>query len=436
MLRGLLDGLASRSRGSGALPEAALLEELLARRNETLSLRSQLVPEGWVRRSDDAYRALCRGFAAPGWGSAEVDVTEVVLALSFHCRPISWPTLQALECSRQMLETGGGAAAEGQERVAFPDIHVGEAAFMQMPLWEEEDEVALQREASESFDDLRLWIFEVLSRFDGAARPRSPAPSAPGTATPAQTPAARTGSRNGSPALSLAASPLRAASPAMSPGGFGFGAAAGPERGVSARRLFAHLGTGTVPTEGLQRALRLLMPTPPAERMTEEGTLPHEVRVQDLWMALFSRGARPPAALAPAPDLAEFCREIVSPPAPADPDPADVKAKAKAKALAKKAPTQQELGAEEADSAPPISPEEATVPLTSQEVQRHPAVLRGLCSHGGLLCRRRALAALFSEGSPTPPLVTFAEASEARGLPCLIPAPPEAAAAEEAAEES
>merc|ERR1711933_380138 len=71
MLHDLMHGIVQRCGRRGTIDQEALLQELLARRNESLSLRKLSMPPSWIKRSDEAFRALCQGFVVGEWGSAE-----------------------------------------------------------------------------------------------------------------------------------------------------------------------------------------------------------------------------------------------------------------------------------------------------------------------------------------------------------------------------
>ncbi|CAJ1397060.1 unnamed protein product [Effrenium voratum] len=179
---------------------------------------------------------------------------------------------------------------------------------------------------------------------------------------------------------------------------------------ISARRIFSYFGLGNTPAATFSQQCRLLLP---ASCFSEDP--PPQVLVKDLWTILYSQKSRPATMIAPVPDLATFCNSLLEEGKVPEPVP---KAKAKAKGKAK-----QEV---EEEVEPPPVPEEATVAFSESVLLQRQTVLKALCSHGGLLCRRRNLEELF----PNPgvfPLKTAAEAAAQSELASLIPAPVEEA---------
>eukprot|EP00931_Biecheleriopsis_adriatica_P003924 TRINITY_DN105671_c0_g1_i1.p1 TRINITY_DN105671_c0_g1~~TRINITY_DN105671_c0_g1_i1.p1 ORF type:complete len:1772 (-),score=500.32 TRINITY_DN105671_c0_g1_i1:76-5391(-) len=225
--------------------------------------------------------------------------------------------------------------------------------------------------------DLRQWIFQVLHCFSNEAQPSLPSKPRP--------------SRDGMPNSSGS---------------------------LTARRIFSYLGLGSAPADGFVRHTRLLLPA----SAFSEGEEQPQVLVQDLWAILFSQKSRPAAMLAPSPDLATFCEALAEEGKAAE---AAVAAKAKA------APKAKGKKEEEVEEEPPKPPEEVTVAFSAQSILQRPTVLSGLCSHGALLCRRRGLEALFTQGGGFgPPLRTSAEALAVTELQSLVPSPPPTAADE------
>lgn len=191
-----------------------------------------------------------------------------------------------------------------------------------------------------------------------------------------------------------------------------------PGATVSARRLFVYLGLGDTPFEGCQNLLGLLLPKT-ADDGGEDQVDSSEVLVHDVWKVLFSAQARPRYAASPPRELEPFCRELVPPPPP--PEPAPVK-------KGQPPPTPPE-------PIPPPPPEEVLVSRDNRTLLRHAAVVRALCTHGALLCRKRSLRALFQpvrgdsagddeDVAPPPLLRNAAEASVARALASMVPIPP------------
>jgi len=362
MLRGLLQHLMPRISGAAVCSPDDLLAVLLERRLSGYSFDVDLVPPAWVRRSEASLAAFCLGFASTRWGDVAVDVTELLIALTLHERNLPWPTPEALLASREHLEKY--LAAGGVPLEKYPDVPVSEDLFLQLPLWDEEALAMLNDEPqNERSEALKRWIFAVLQCFQDESTPRLPDAATVGTAS-----------------LTSGA-------------------------GISARRLFTYLGMGVTPMAGAQLAVQLLLkvdrPTETSEAGEEVEGAP-QIFVHQLWAMLFSEGGtRPRGAAAPAPELGDFCRELTAVEG-AEADAADLDP------------------AEE-----PPAPETITIPFDERALLRKPAVLGALCTHGGLLCRKRALAMLFPTGQTSGlALHNSAESAEAKGLVSKVPTPP------------
>jgi hypothetical protein len=306
-----------------------------------------------------------------------VDITDLLLHLTFHERNISWPKADALAACRQVLESAVSGLSE-EQLAAYPDIPITEELFMRLPLWDDQVLAQLRDEqAGEQAEGVKSWIFRVLLYFQDEAKP----------------------------ALLSDARRLQSAT-------------------ISARRLFAYLGVSDTPMAGFELALKLMISPIPFKTSkdgeTAEGERSPEILVQHLWRVLFCSQSRPCSAIAPPPRLDDFCMELVP---PEEPEPVvDTKAK----------PGKGAPGPEaEEEKAPPPLPEEMTVSL-NDELVRNKAVLRGLCTHGALFCRRRALSVLFPAAAGSVPLVLHdtAQAAAAKGLSSLVPTPPPSAPAE------
>lgn len=371
MLHDLMHGIVQRCGRRGTIDQEALLQELLARRNESLSLRKLSMPPSWIKRSDEAFRALCQGFVVGEWGNVEqIDVTELLLALTFYSSRLPWPSLTVLRSAKCLLLDA--------ERTTHDllEVQLCESEFMSLPLWDE-NEIANARGQNEAQTSeaiaLQQWLFQVLSCFEDKLH--LPCPDA------------NTHVNNQS---------------------------------VTARRMFSYLGLGVMPTDGLQRAMQLLMPDPPCvPHNSDETTLDGLLRVQDFWCLLFSHCGRPLDAAAEAPSLADFCRDLLTPPV-VEEAPAEKEAPPKSKGKKQVAPEPVKSPEE---SVLEVPPEEALVRLTEEELIRHPAVVRALASHGGLRCRRQVLDCLFPKGDAELPLVTSFTAAAAHGLESLVPPP-------------
>jgi len=242
---------------------------------------------------------------------------------------------------------------------------------MKLPLWLDNEPACA--------DDLKQWIFQVLQCFEKEADP-SPPPRPP------------------SRRMSGAQGTMPQSSGTL-----------------TARRLFAYLGLGRAPAEGFQRMARLLLPAAVFHGSEEA---PADVRIQDLWTILFSCKGRPRSMVASAPDLASFCALVLQE-AKAEPAAPPKGGKAAPKAKGKKGAEAEE----DTDAGPPPPPEEATVVWSQQALLQRPSVLRALCSHGALLCRRRGLETLFPSGGAGKPVLSAAEAAAAVELQSLVPPP-------------
>lgn len=382
MLRGVRGRLARRGGGADALAEGAVLGVMVECRNLTLSFESELIPQDWATRSEECLALLCRSLARPAWGAVRVDVTEFMLTLTIHVRQMAWPSLDVLEDSRRALED----QLDADQRLAWPDVPVSEDAFLKLPLLEEMlagCPADVKGGLGERSRAMKRWLFQVLAGFEGE----------------------------------------------------GCGGAAA----VSARRIFCYLGLGSSPTDGLQRALRLLLPAPHPKGQDEDQQEPPRWRIHDLWCALFGCRGRPAGVSAEPPALADFVRDLLIAKREATPAPepsggkvakAKSNAKPKADAKAKAKPgsrqggrTPSPTGDEDEDLPPPVPPEEATAALEEQALLRHPQVVKGLCSHGALLCRKaRALEALFPRpGAGLLPVLSSQEAADLEGLEALAP---------------
>jgi hypothetical protein len=372
MLRGLLQNIVDRSSSAAAISANTLLAALLEQRSSGFKFDVDLVPPMWVKRSEATLAAFCAALVNPEWGNVAVDVTELFLALTFHDRRIPWPTIEALAASRQLIES----RVESVE--AYPDVQISEELFMELPLWDDKVSSQLADEPSaEQLPHLKRWIFRILLCFqkDGQA-----------------------------------CVPAMLGRPSNEP--------------ISARRMLTYLGLGRTPMEGLRAAMKLLLPIQPkvivqGEAEAEEKESRPEILVQHLWSILYSRLGRPVAGAPKAPELAEFCTDLV-PPAPLEPVVEETKKGKPAKGAPAASPEPVEVE-------PPPPPEKMTVLLDEAELLRKKAVLSGLCTHGGLLCHRRALETFFPVARDPTVLVSLhnsKDALEAEGLASLVPAPP------------
>lgn len=226
-------------------------------------------------------------------------------------------------------------AFDAERLQEYPDIPISEALFLKLPLWG----------AGPVPEDLKVWIYQVLACYDDEDSPVLP----------------------------------------QRPGG------KGPEalRELSARRLFLYFVLGIAPADGFHRLSRLLLPRSSFEASEDQ---PAAFRVKDMWTILYSQKGRPRKLVGTAPSLETFSLELWQ--EGQEPEAALAKAKAAPKAKGKGAVVEEE-------KPPPTPPkaEEATVALTEEALLLRPSVVRALCSHGGLLCRRRGLEALFTSAS-------------------------------------
>lgn len=391
----LAQSVLERFQGAAAVPAEGMFQLLCKLRNETLSWEFDYVPQAWVSRAEAALKLFCQAHIAPRWGCLAIDVTEMLLNLTYVGRDLVPPSMKALQRARQLIESAEGGLTE-EQRATFPDVPISEELFVRLRLWEEA--------ASSGSDDLPCkrhearirWIFRIFRCFENENQPQ------------------------------LLTMPGR-------PRGDG---SAGT---ISARRLFTYLGLGTMPSDGLQRALALLMPLRTAAcHVEEDHQAAPKILVQDLWRVLFSQRGRPTCLVAPPPPLMQLCKELLpkvydkeaykaAQAAAASAAAADSKAKPKSKAVAKSKGgkvSPEPVLEEEEDVGPPPPPEEATLSIAEVELGRHPAVLRALLSHGALLCRRRAIAVLFPEEGAATSLATAGEAAQLRGLESLVPVLP------------
>jgi len=368
MLSDLMHGIVTRCGRTGTVDQESLLQELLARRNDSLSLRKLSVPLAWIRRSDDAFRALCRGFVVEEWGNMQIDVTEFLLALTFHSCRLPWPCLEDLRSARSTLED-----AE-QKTNDYLEGRLCKLEFMSLPLWDENEIVKARVQNEVQTCDavaVQQWLFQLFLCFEENVDPR-------------------------------------------------LDVNADPNQSVSTRRLFSYLGLGVMPTDGLQRAMALLMPgaafTPhSSEEPRSEGTL----RVQDFWRLIFSDCGRPVGAAAEAPSLADFCRDLLAPPTIEPRQEVTTEKEAPSRSKGKKMSMPEP--AKSPDPVLDVPPEEAVVSLAEEELFRHPTVVRALASHGGLRCRRQVLDSLFPSEATEFPLVTSLKAAAAHGLESRVP---------------
>ncbi|CAE8677796.1 unnamed protein product, partial [Polarella glacialis] len=386
MLWGLLARFIELGASTGVLAQDQLLQALLERRHGALGYEAeQAAPLPWVRRSEEVYRLLCRSMVEPAWGATGVDVTEFMLALIHNDRGLAWPSLEALEAARALLHSEDSGLTE-EETARYPDSPISEELFLKLPLYEA---------GPDATENLKRWIFQVLVCFENEEEgPKLPANPASRPSTVGTRPESKTSSKDDGEVNNSC---------------------------ISARRLFSYFGLGNGPADGFYRLRRLLLPSSSLEGSEES---PAEVRVQDLWSILFSTKSRPARLVAPSPDLATFCTQLLEEgkvkeeaAAPA----AKGKAAPKAKGKGKPAPSP---GPEEDEETPPPPPDLAAVALSEQVLLQRTSVMQGLCSHGGLLCRRRGLEALFPRGGGFgAPLSTSSEAAALRELLSLVPPP-------------
>jgi len=368
MMWGLLSRLTSNLE-TGACDAEQLMKALLERRHGALGFENeQVIPPLWVQRPlvQAVYHLLCRSFVEPAWGATQVDLTEFFLALTHHENFLTWPTMEALEATRSFLHSEESSLSE-EELAMYPDVDVSEELFCQLPLW-----------PGGCPSEMRRWMFQVLCCFSQAEICLPPKPGGQDT-TP---------------------------------------------RSVTARRIIGYFGLANAPAKAFSQFCRLLLPAK-LFSAAEEDPSP-QVLVKDLWTILYSQRTRPAAMMAPAPDLATFCNNLID-----EGKVPDAVPKAKAKAKGKAKPEAEE----ETDA--PVIPEEATVAFSEQVLMSRQTVLKALMSHGGLLCRRRGLEMLFPNAGSIFPLKTSAEAEALKELQSLVPEPPqEEEAPAEAAEGS
>jgi hypothetical protein len=381
MLLGLAKNLTERSGAAAAVSSDTFLAALLEQRSSGFGFDVDMVPPSFVSRSEALLAYFSATLVTPAWGNIAVDVTEILLQLTFHERNVPWPTAEALVAARGLIESAASGLTE-EQLLAYPDVPVSEELFMQLPLWDDQVQQQLADEQpAERLDAIKIWIFRILLFFQDEAQPLLPSASGPNPAA------------------------------------------------ISARRLFTYLGLAATPMAGLQLALKLLI-SPLPQKNDAEGEVQEDaiakIRVQHLWFILFSTQGRSSKAVAAPPTLADFCAELLPP--DEEPEPvAAAKAAPKGKP-GKGAPTPEPV---EEEKAPPPPPEEMTVAFDEQ-LMRNKAILRGLCTHGGLLSMRRALDVLCPSASGSSPTSTTAlhdtaAAASARGLESLVPppAPPE-----------
>jgi hypothetical protein len=368
MLRAFLQNVVDRSSGAAAVSAETLLAALLEQRSSGFRFDVDLVPPLWVKRSEATLAAFCAALVNPEWGNVAVDVTEFFLALTFHERRIPWPTIEALVASRELIESRLEASD------SYPDVQISEELFMELPLWDGKVSAKLTDEPSaEQLPSMKRCIFRILACFEREGQARVPSLSGPSS-----------------------------------------------KESISARRMFTYLGLRNTPMEGLQAAVKLLLTMQPkavVEEEAEETERPPEILVQNLWSILFSRLGRPALGVPKPPELADFCTDLV-PPAPLEPVVEEKKGKPGKGAPIEAPPVEVE---------PPPPPEKLTVVFDEAELLRKKAVLSGLCTHGGLLCHRRALKAFFPVAKDPAALVSLhssKDALEAEGLVSSVPPPP------------
>ncbi|CAE7579672.1 Dhodh [Symbiodinium sp. CCMP2456] len=346
MLWGLLTRLADLS---GAVCSAEqLLQALLERRHSALGFNNeQVIPESWVMRPLVVYKLLCDSMVEPAWGATGVDVTEFLLVLSHHENSVPWPTPEALEETRSFIQSEE-SPLDPDVLSSYPDVPISEELFCQLPLWPETCP-----------PELRRWIFQVLATF-AEEQVRLPAKPSRRPEDPS-------------------------------------------EFTITARRIFGYFGLGHSPAESFSRLCRLLLPR---EALAAEEE-PAQVLVKDLWMLLHSQRSRPSGLLAPVPDLATFCNNLL------EEAKAETAAAAAPKGKAAPKPKGKAKQEVEEEVEPPPIPEEATVAFSEKVLLQRKTVLRAFCSHGGLLCRRRGLEVLFPTAGSGWSLATSSQACHA-----------------------
>ncbi|OLP92377.1 hypothetical protein AK812_SmicGene25849 [Symbiodinium microadriaticum] len=275
--------------------------------------------------------------------------------LSHHENSVPWPTPEALEETRSFIQSEESPL--GQDVLAsYPDVPISEELFCQLPLWPETCP-----------PELRRWIFQVLATF-AEEQVRLPAKPSRRPEDPS-------------------------------------------EFTITARRIFGYFGLGHSPAESFSRLCRLLLPR---EALAAEEE-PAQVLVKDLWMLLHSQRSRPSGLLAPVPDLATFCNNLL------EEAKAETAAAAAPKGKAAPKPKGKAKQEVEEEVEPPPLPEEATVAFSEKVLLQRKTVLRSFCSHGGLLCRRRGLEVLFPTAGSGWSLATSSQAAALQELQSLVP---------------
>eukprot|EP00439_Symbiodinium_sp_Y106_P024747 s432_g3.t1 len=355
MLWGLLTRLADLS---GAVCSAEqLLQALLERRHCALGFNNeQVIPESWVMRPLVVYKLLCDSMVEPAWGASGVDVTEFLLVLSHHENSVPWPTPEALEETRAFLQSEE-SPLDQDVLASYPDVPISEELFCQLPLWPETCQ-----------PELRRWIFQVLATFADQEQVRLPAKPSRRPEDPS-------------------------------------------EFTITARRIFGYFALGHSPAESFSRLCRLLLPR---EALAAEEE-PAQVLVKDLWTLLHSQRSRPSGLIAPVPDLAIFCNNLL------EEAKAETAAAAAPKGKAAPKPKGKAKQEVEEEVEPPPLPEEATVAFSEKVLLQRKTVLRAFCSHGGLLCRRRGLEVLFPTAGSGWSLATSSQAAALQELQSLVP---------------
>jgi len=355
MLWGLLTRLADLS---GAVCSAEqLLQALLERRHCALGFNNeQVIPESWVMRPLVVYKLLCDSMVEPAWGASGVDVTEFLLVLSHHENSVPWPTPEALEETRAFLQSEE-SPLDQDALASYPDVPISEELFCQLPLWPETCQ-----------PELRRWIFQVLATFADQEQVRLPAKPSRRPEDPS-------------------------------------------EFTITARRIFGYFALGHSPAESFSRLCRLLLPR---EALAAEEE-PAQVLVKDLWTLLHSQRSRPSGLIAPVPDLAIFCNNLL------EEAKAETAAAAAPKGKAAPKPKGKAKQEVEEEVEPPPLPEEATVAFSEKVLLQRKTVLRAFCSHGGLLCRRRGLEVLFPTAGSGWSLATSSQAAALQELQSLVP---------------
>jgi len=240
---------------------------------------------------------------------------------------------------------------------SYPDVPISEELFCQLPLWPETCQ-----------PELRRWIFQVLATFADQEQVRLPAKPSRRPEDPS-------------------------------------------EFTITARRIFGYFALGHSPAESFSRLCRLLLPR---EALAAEEE-PAQVLVKDLWTLLHSQRSRPSGLIAPVPDLAIFCNNLL------EEAKAETAAAAAPKGKAAPKPKGKAKQEVEEEVEPPPLPEEATVAFSEKVLLQRKTVLRAFCSHGGLLCRRRGLEVLFPTAGSGWSLATSSQAAALQELQSLVP---------------